>query len=78
MTYKQILAEIEQLPQTERQALLLWLVRRARIESRRAGRRIPPASALRGIAKPAGRMPTDAELQEDYANYLAGKYLYLS
>jgi hypothetical protein len=75
MTYREIVAEIERLPQAEQQALLLWLVKHARIETRRDRRSGPPASALRGIARPAGKMPTDEEIRDDYTNYLIEKYL---
>jgi hypothetical protein len=75
MTYREIVAEIERLPEVEQQALLLWLVKRARIETRRDHRSGPPASALRGIARPTGKMPTDEEIRDDYTNYLMEKYL---
>jgi hypothetical protein len=75
MTYREIVAEIERLPQAEQQALLLWLVKRARIEAPRSRRAGPPASALRGIARPDGKMPTDEEIRDDYTNYLIEKYL---
>jgi hypothetical protein len=39
-------------------------------------RTIPPGTlmGLRGIAKRAGKAPSDEELQEDYADYLTNKY----
>ncbi len=74
MTYREIVAEIERLPEAEQQAILLWLVKRARIETRRGNRPIPPASVMRGIARPTGKMPTDDEIREDYTNYLIEKY----
>jgi hypothetical protein len=75
MTYREVVAEIERLPQAEQQAVLFWLVKHARIETHRDRRSAPPASALRGIAKPTGKMPTDEEIREDYTNYLIEKYL---
>jgi hypothetical protein len=38
--------------------------------------RIPAGTltGLRGIAKPGGEMPTDAEVADDYTNYLIEKY----
>ncbi len=74
MTYREIVAEIERLPEAEQQAILLWLVKRARIETRRGNRPIPPASVMRGIARPAGKMPTNDEIREDYTDYLIEKY----
>ena len=74
MTYREIVAEIERLPQAEQKALLLWLVKHARIETRRGTRPVPPASVMRGIAQPTGKMPTDDEIREDYTDYLIEKY----
>jgi hypothetical protein len=74
MTYREVVAEVERLPQAEQQALLFWLVKHARIETRRGNRPVPPASALRGIARPTGKMPTDDEIREDYTHYLSEKY----
>ncbi|GEM_PF-951195 len=62
MTYREIVAEIERLPQAEQQALLLWLVKHARIETRRERRSGPPASALRGIARPTDKVPIDDDI----------------
>jgi hypothetical protein len=52
MTDREILAEIKKLPPAEQQALLLWLVKHARIEAAPRSRRrlAPPASVLRDIA----------------------------
>lgn len=74
MTYREIVAEIERLPEAEQQALLLWLVKRARIETRRDHSAAPPAKLVRGIARPTGKMPTDDEIREDYTDYLIEKY----
>jgi hypothetical protein len=72
MTYREIVAEIERLPQAEQQALLQWLVKHARIETRRDHRSAPPASALRGIAlmgEPALKKDWDRpEEDEAWAN----------
>ena len=75
MTYREIVAEIERLPQAEQQAVLFWLVKHARIETRRGQRPAPPATLMRGIARPTGKMPTDEEIRDDYTNYLIEKYL---
>jgi hypothetical protein len=39
--------------------------------------KIPPGTltGLRGIAKQTGRVPSDAELQKQYTDYLNEKYL---
>lgn len=76
MTYREIVAEIERLPQAEQQALLLWLVKRARIEAApRSRRSAPPATLVRGMLKPEGPVPTDKELHDDYVEYLIRKYV---
>jgi hypothetical protein len=75
MTYREIVAEIERLPQAEQQALLLWLVKHARIETRRSHRSAPPAALVRGMLKPEGPLPTDKELHDDYVEYLIRKYV---
>jgi hypothetical protein len=76
MTYREIVAEIERLPQAEQKALLLWLVKHARIETRRSDRRsAPPAKLVRGMLKPEGLVPTDKELHDDYVEYLIRKYV---
>ena len=75
MTYREIVAEIERLPEAEQQALLLWLVKRARIEPRRVNKEIPPATLVRGMLKPEGPLPTDQELHDDYVEYLIRKYV---
>jgi hypothetical protein len=70
MTYQELVTEIENLPLAEQLSLMETL---ARLISR------PPASSLervRGLLKPAPgeSMPTDAELAEDYTDYLLKKY----
>ena len=75
MTYREIVAEIERLPQAEQQALLLWLVKHARIETRRVKNEIPPATLVRGMLKPEGPLPSDQELHDDYVEYLIRKYV---
>ncbi len=75
MTYREIVAEIERLPEAEQQAILLWLVKRARIEPRHVKKEILPATLVRGMLKPEGLMPTDQELHDDYVEYLIRKYV---
>jgi len=60
MTYREIVAEIEHLPQAEQQALLLWLVKHARIEICHSDRcAAPPITLARGMLKPEGPLPTN-------------------
>ncbi len=75
MTYREIVAEIERLPEAEQKALLLWLVKRARIETRRDQSSTPPAKLVRGMLKSEGPVPTDQELHDDYVEYLIRKYV---
>ena len=86
MTYAEVETQVKQLSHEEKlllmQAIMHWLLE----ESSRAAslkraqthykpkRPAPPASVLRGIARPNGPMPTDEELKRDYVNYLDRKY----
>ena len=76
MTYQNLVTEIEKLPLTEQLLLMETL---ARFISRRVVK--PTASEnsverVRGLLKPASgeSMPTDAELVDDYTDYLLKKY----
>ena len=86
MTYTEVITQARQLPLQEQILLIETVLRWIRedvsqtvasakplavTERRRA---IPPASALLGIAKPNGPLPTDDELKEDYINYIERKY----
>jgi len=76
MTYQELVTEIEKLPLTEQLSLLETLVR---FISRRTVKPNTPESSLervRGLLKPApGKsMPTNAELADDYTDYLLKKY----
>ena len=75
MTYREIVAEVERLPQAEQHSLLKWLSQRIPPKPRRVTSEIPPATLVRGIARPTGKMPTDEEIRDDYTNYLIEKYL---
>lgn len=76
MTYREIAAEFKQLPIGERLLLLEELTRSLRVDlseikkSQNGG----GFTLRRGMLKPAGSMPTDQGLQENYVDYLAEKY----
>lgn len=87
MTYIELMTQVRLLAPAERlmlaEAILHWMreeeglmkTQRRAETWREPMQTIPPASALRGLAKPLGSMPTDQELKEDYINYLEQKYL---
>ena len=82
MTVKEIVAQAEQLPLVERWFIINELLRLLQRET--VMKAVPePASGaddefsaarLRGVLKPGGPIPTDAEVKEDYINYLIEKY----
>jgi hypothetical protein len=74
MTYQKLLTEIGQLPLDERLALLEALTHSLRTELRPAPRGGASADQVRGLLKPAGPLPTDDELKDDYIRYLIEKY----
>lgn len=86
MTYSEVIAEVQQLSPAERVMLVETILRWWREEMARAEtpnlaqtrqarlQAIPPASALRGLAKPDGPLPTDTALQDDYIAHLEQKY----
>jgi len=76
MIYQDIVTEIEKLP-LDKQLLLLETL--ARVIGRRTRQPGPPKTSLeqvRGLLKPAPGQPTptDADLADDYADYLLKKY----
>ncbi len=78
MLYQEIVTEIENLPLAEQLLLMETL---ARLVSRRTSRRSASQTSLeqvRGMLKPAPGepMPTDADLADDYTDYLMEKYAY--
>lgn len=77
MTYREIAAEFQQLPIDERLMLLEELTRSLRVElsETKKPRRGGKFRLRRGMLKPAGPMPTDQQLHEDYVDYLVEKYL---
>jgi hypothetical protein len=74
MTRQQLLSEIERLSLAERVELLEAITRSVREELRPRAHAPGVVGRLRGIAKPDGAPPSDEELKEDYAGYLADKY----
>ena len=75
MTYREIVTEIERLPQAEQRSFLEWLSQRIQPKPRRVKSEIPPATLIRGMLKPEGPVPTDRELHDDYVEYLIRKYV---
>lgn len=76
MTYQDLVTEIEGLPLAEQMSLMETLFR---LVSRTAGSPIDHAGSLqrvRGLLKPGPNelMPTDAELDNKYTDYLIRKY----
>jgi hypothetical protein len=67
MTYREIVAEIERLPQPEQRSLLEWLSQCIPPKPRRVKGEILPATLVRGMLKPEGPLPTDQELHDDYS-----------
>lgn len=76
MTYQELVTEIERLPLAEQLSLMETLIR---FVGRHATASTDTASSLervRGMLKPGPDdvMPTDVELNDDYADYLIRKY----
>ncbi len=76
MTYQDLVTEIENLSLAEQLALMETL---ARFISRRTFKPAAPENSLervRGMLKPAPGepLPTEAELADDYTDYLLKKY----
>jgi hypothetical protein len=76
MTYQEIVTEIGKLPLAEQLSLMETL---SRFISRRTFKHSEPKTSLervRGMLKPAPGepMPTDADLLDDYTDYLMEKY----
>jgi hypothetical protein len=76
MTYQDLVTEIENLSLAEQLSLLETL---AQLISRQTRQHSPPENSLervRGMLKPAPGepIPTDAELADNYTDYLLKKY----
>ena len=88
MTQEELIKEIHQLPLDKRKALLRAIERSVQDEQQSAeeprsiddqdqlsiDERLAVVQRLFGILKRDGKAPTDEELKEEYANYLAEKY----
>ena len=74
MPYQELLTEISRLPLDEQLALWEALTRNLRTELRPMIRGGSSAGQVRGLLKPAGPMPTEAEFKDDYTRYLIDKY----
>ena len=88
MTHEEIIREIHQLPLDKRKVVLKAIERSVQDEQQAAEKtrsienqdqlsteeRLAAVQRLFGILKRDGKAPTDEELKEEYANYLAEKY----
>ncbi len=74
MTYQELAAKIVRLPIAERLALLELVSRSIRKELAPPSGTKMLAARLRGIAKSDLPPPADAEVREDYTNFLDRKY----
>lgn len=76
MTQQQLLEEINRLSLEERAELLAALARsmQEELRARGGGREGSSVARLRGLLKPEGKLPSDAELADDYASHLLEKY----
>jgi len=74
MTYQELAAEIEDLSLDEQLSLMRTLIKS--INQRTLKNNVPDTSVerVRGMLKPAGPVPTDADLTDDYTDYLIRKY----
>ena len=88
MTHEELIKEIHRLPLDEKKVILRAIERSVQDEQQYAGKsgsidnedhqsteeRLAVVERLFGILKREGEAPTDEELKEEYANYLAEKY----
>lgn len=84
MTQEELIKEIHQLPLDKRKVVLRAIERSVQDEQQSAGKpnqvqlsvdeRLAVVHRLFGILKREGEAPTDEELKQEYANYLAEKY----
>jgi len=88
MTHEELIKEIYQLPLDKRKAILKAIEASVKDEQQAAENlrsignqdqlsteeRLAAVQRLFGILKRDGEAPTDEELKEEYANYLAEKY----
>ena len=74
MTIHEVMAEIRQLSFEDRLELLELLTITLRYEGQPARSSGSSVSRVRGLLKPDGPQPTDAELTDVYADHLMEKY----
>ena len=74
VTFQELLTEINTLPLEERLILLEALSRSLRAELSAAAPAVAPVNRVRGLLKPAGPAPDEAEMQQAYTRYLIEKY----
>ena len=88
MTHEELIKKIHQLPLDKRKVVLKAIERSVQDEQQAAEKtrsidnqdqlsteeRLAAVQRLFGILKRDGEAPTDEELKEEYANYLAEKY----
>ena len=88
MTHEELIREIYQLPLEIRKVVLEAITRSVQVEQQSIEdsqliengeqisieERLAAVKRLFGILKSDGEAPTDEELKEEYANYLAEKY----
>ena len=88
MTHEELIREISQLPLDKRKVVLAAITRSVQVEQQSTEEsqpienvrqmsieeRLAAVGRLYGILKRDGEAPTDEELKEEYADYLAEKY----
>ena len=75
MTVQELMVEIRRLSFEERLELLESLTRTLREERRTNSQAGSSVNRVRGLLKPDGPLPTDAELADGYTDYLIEKYI---
>jgi len=74
MTVQEIITEIRSLPVEDRLKLLESLAHSLREEWRPKSQAGSSVNRVRGLLKPDGPLPSDAELKEIYPDHLMEKY----
>jgi len=74
MTVQNVMTEIRNLSVEEKLELLRTLTHTLRDEWHPPPRAGSPVSRVRGLLKPDGPTPTDAEVMDAYTDYLMEKY----
>ncbi|MFP4396015.1 MAG: hypothetical protein ACLFTI_12215 [Anaerolineales bacterium] len=74
MTYQELVAEIEDLSLDEQLSLVRTLIQSINQRTLKDTTADTSIERVRGIFKPAGPIPIDADLADDYTDYLIRKY----